>query len=401
MRLAQLGGAGGDPQIPLSHRLGFRLQNSHYADWPVSGQTLTTLLHLEAPPRRVRLIYFNDRETPWTVDGSALAPTAVLGDGHTPVNAAGVADLSLWQRVTFGGGSPALTLPVNPPGSGRPVFAFSDWMPVAPLARRGRGFGSLLLVRTYSDRQVRISSGGSPHKGIGRLHAGFCADGNLTEPPWTSPQKRATGAFAVHGVQYISPALGATVVGIGDSIMSSSCTTGQVSGFGLRACTLVSTAQLPVSYVNEGYPGRNSIDFCSCGIWDIEELEPQVALIQTWSGNEPWTRDMAELSFTRAMAVAEAARRERCVSILVAPPPVFGTNPKAEAHRQHNLALARAAVHHGGYLLDLDTLWGTGRTPNTYRRKYDWGDGMHPNDKACAAAARALAPMLRQILGRA
>ena len=58
-----------------------------------------------------------------------------------------------------------------------------------------------------------------------------------------------------------------------------------------------------------------------------------------------------------------------------------------------------AAVQAGGYLLDLDTLWGTGATPNTYRREYDWGDQMHPNDAACAAA-RVLAPMLRQILGR-
>jgi len=36
----------------------------------------------------------------------------------------------------------------------------------------------------------------------------------------------------------------------------------------------------------------------------------------------------------------------------------------------------------------------------TYRREYDWGDQMHPNDAACAAAARVLAPMLQQILGR-
>jgi hypothetical protein len=61
------------------------------------------------------------------------------------------------------------------------------------------------------------------------------------------------------------------------------------------------------------------------------------------------------------------------VPILVTPAPVFGTNPEAEAHRQHNRALARAATQHGGYLLDLDTLWGTGATPNTYRREYDWG----------------------------
>ena len=93
---------------------------------------------------------------------------------------------------------------------------------------------------------------------------------------------------------------------------------------------------------------------------------------------------MADLSSARAMAVTDTARRNGCVPILVTPAPVFGTNPEAEAHRQHNRALARAATQHGGYLLDLDTLWGTGATPNTYRRGYDWGDHMHPNDAACA-----------------
>jgi hypothetical protein len=77
-------------------------------------------------------------------------------------------------------------------------------------------------------------------------------------------------------------------------------------------------------------------------------------------------------------------RRNRCVPILVTPAPMFGTNPEAEAHRQHNRTRARAAAQASGYLLDLDTLWGTRATPNTYRREYDWGDQMHRNDDACA-----------------
>jgi hypothetical protein len=94
-----------------------------------------------------------------------------------------------------------------------------------------------------------------PDRAIGRLHAGFCADGNLTTSPWTAPQTNAVNAFAVRGVQYISPALGATVVGIGNSIMTSSCTTGQSSGFGIRACAIVSTPHFPVSYFTRAIPG--------------------------------------------------------------------------------------------------------------------------------------------------
>lgn len=147
--------------------------------------------------------------------------------------------------------------------------------------------------------RMRISSGGLPDHAIGRLHAGFCADGNLTTSPWTAPQTNAINAFAVHG---ISPALGATIVGIGDSIMTSSCRTGQSSGLGIRACAIVSTPQLRSAIFNKGYPGRNSNGFCSC--WTvIQHLKPQAALIQTWSGNELWTREIVDRSFARAMAV--------------------------------------------------------------------------------------------------
>ena len=172
--------------------------------------------------------------------------------------------------------------------------------------------------------------------------------------------------------------------------MTSSCKASQSSGFGIRACAIVSTPQLPVSYVNQGYPVRNSSGFCSCATWVIQHPKPQAALIQTWSGNEPWTREMADLSFARAMAVADTARRNRCVPILGDPSPMVGTNPEAAAHRQPKRIRARAAAQPRGYLLDLDTLWGTGATPNTYRREYDWGDQVYPNDAARAATARVL-----------
>src|ERR1700674_2465284 len=92
---------------------------------------------------------------------------------------------------------------------------------------------------------------------------------------------------------------------------------------------------------------------------------------------------MADLSVARAMAVADTARRNRCAPILVTPAPVFGTNPEAEAHRQHNRTRGRAAAQAGGYLLDLDTLWGTGATPNTYRRRVR---GRRPCARSDAAA---------------
>jgi hypothetical protein len=392
-----------------------RLQNGRYADASGPGQTLTSLCHLAAAPCWVRLIYFNDRDTPWTIDAAALAATSAVNDDQTPMNTAGDRDLSLWQTVTFNnsgldidplaqaeGNEHALTIPANSRESGRPVFVFSDWMPLAAQQRRDGGSGSLMLVRTYSGGLVRYAgSVGLPHKAIGRLHAGSWANGNQASAPWTAPQNPDATVFACHGLQYISPSVGATVVGIGDSIMHSTCTTGELSGFGIRACAMVSTPQRPVDFVNEGYPGRNSIGFCFCGIWAIEHLKPQIALIQTWSQNEPWTQSMADLSFARAIAVADVARRNNCVPVFVTAAPVFAANPVEEAYRHSNLTRVRAAAEQGAYVLDVDALWGTGASPNAYRPEFDAGDHMHPNDVGCAVAAKVLAPILQEILAPA
>lgn len=399
-------------RTPLSHRFSTRLQNSRYTDASGPGQTLTSLCHLAAAPCWVRLIYFNDRDTPWAINGAAVASTSALSDDHTPLNASGRPDLSLWQRVTFNnagldveplapteGSEYALTIPANPREQGRPVMVFSDWMPLAAQPRLDSGSSSLLLVRTYSDGLVRYAgSVGLPDQTIGRLHAGSWATGNQTIPPWTAPQNPDATIFACHGVQYISPALGATIIGIGDSIMHSTCTTGELSGFGIRACAMVSSPQLPIDFFNEGYPGRNSLGFCFCGVWGIEHLQPQIALIQTWSQNEPWTQDTADLSFARAIAVADVARRNHCVPILVTAAPVFAANPVEEAYRCSNVARVRAAAERGTNILDVDALWGTGASPNAYRPEFSAGDQMHPNDAGCAAAAEVLASILREIL---
>jgi hypothetical protein len=402
----------GTSAISLSNRLSWRLQHGGYVNGGGPGQCFSSLAHLEAPANWVRLLYFNDQPTPLTVDGAALAPTSAVGDGVSPSNADGQRDDSLWRQVTFngggadveplaqyGGGAVSLSIPAHHGPPGRPIIMFSDWIPLTPVPNSQ--FGSMLLIRSYSAGVVRYSGAlGVPHSSLGRIHAGFWSGGNGTVAPWRFDPRPFNGLFASFGLQYVTASTGATVVGIGDSIMQCMSSTGQLSSFGARACTQVSTARRPVSYFNEGYIGRRSDDYCSNGVWDIQTLRPQVALIQTWSQNDPNTQDGADLGFARAMAVTDVAMRHQCLPVLVTAAPVFSARPDLERFRQNNVERVRTAAQHGFPMLDLDALWGTGAVPNAYRPEYDSGDATHQNDAACAVAADALAGVLKEALGR-
>jgi hypothetical protein len=378
------------------------LQNSRYAWTEQPGQTLGSLFHLESEPCWVRLLYFNDQPQSWSIDGAAIAATGGAYENDLP-----------WQRVTFcqqGADSEPLLgetsdmyrleIPANIRDEGQPVLMFSDWLPVRARARQDGGPGYLLQVRTYSAGRQRYSpSVGLPDPSLGRLCGGFIAEVDATCPPWVCQPQSSDRIFASYGLQYISPVAGATVIGIGDSIMHSSCTAGELSGFGVRACAMLSRPERPISYVSEGFPGRNSLHYCANGAWGIRHLSPQIALIQTWSQNEEWSADAADLAFSRAVALADLARRHDCVPILTTAAPVFARDPGPEQHRRANIARVQAAGARGMAVLDLDALWGTGAEPNVYRDDMGCGDFMHPSNAGCQVAGNALAAIIRRLLG--
>jgi hypothetical protein len=405
------------PATPLlSYRFAHRLQNSRYTALPTTHHTLSSLIQLEARPEWVRLLYFNDEPTAWRLDAAAVAVTAAIGDGYTPVGSDGRPDPGLWRRVTFQSAASgeaadpldqessdrySIDLPPNRRESGRPVMVLSDWVPLTG-PERTDGAGSLLLVRSHSQGRVRYAgSVGLADPAIGRVHRGHWFAGDAASPPFEGIAQPDDTIFAAYGVQGISVTASATVIGIGDSIIHSSCTSGELSGFGIRACGMISTPLRPVSYVNEGYPGRNSTGFCWNGAWMIRHLEPQVALIQTWTQNEDWSQAASDAAFARAIALADVARRHGCVPILVTPAPVFAGQPEFDVYRRSNLMRVRAAGAAGMRVLDLDALWGTGGTPNAYRNDCGCGDATHPSDAGCDRAARVLAPMLTAILAGA
>ena len=402
---ATLAGPAMAADMRLDRTLSFRIQNGEYAWSGGAGQTFSSLYNLETVPSRVRLFWFNDRPEPWTVDAAIVAPTSAVADRITPTDGDGRANPALWRGVTFhnaatGQDPRRLALPGNTGPRNQPVLLMSDWIDIAGLPRRDGGEGALLLVRCFSRGRLRYASGGPPDPATKRAYHAAWSVGNGAAPPYAmDPAFRPDSVHACYGLQYASAAPGITVIGIGDSIMSSLKTTGTVSGYGFRACAELSSPALPASYFNEGYSGRKSVDFGADGPRAIALLRPQAALIQAWSENDPWTVEAADASFAMGMRLIDAARQAGCVPILVTAAPVFAKGAKPEPFRQASNARVREMARNGIAVLDLDTIWGTGDTPNAYRRQYDSGDITHPNDAACAAAAAVLVPILRRALG--
>lgn len=388
----------------LVHVLSLRPQNG-----PIKRSdpdtTTSTLYNLDAAPEWVRLVYLAD-STAYSIDGAAIAMTGAVHDSVTPVDSRGQPSNALWQRVTFdsdGDDSPpgpahaaraySLAVPMRRPA----IIGFSDWIKVSPMPRSDAGYGFLMLVRAYSKAGLCTPSllwEQMPNQQINRAFASSHARGNASIAPWDFAPERdvVTASF---GLQFVTRQPGATVVGIGDSIMSPP--EGKSIPYAMRACALVSRPDRPVSYVNNGRGGALFEDYLPSGAMTIKSLKPQIAVIQAFTSNDPMTMDAADHAFEGAMRVAAVARAAGCEPIIATDSPEPQISAAAEAVRQHSLARVRGLASRGYRVLDLDALWGAGGGSDGWKQGYA-GDRWHPANPASVAAAQVLAPMFEQIL---
>jgi hypothetical protein len=402
--------AQGEPQrrkATLSDVLSFRPHNDLIPGFDApSGMTFSTLYTLDAPPAWVRLVY-QARKTPYVIDGAAIATTAAVHDGVSPVNRSGTPDDTLWRRVTFNhNGDESTPAPpgtqsiyrLSVPSRQGLVMGFSDWVRVDPLPRSDGGHGVFVLVRTYAGKVLPttwIPWGEPLNHDIDCAFGSFQSEGDGTAPPWrfTGTHTNWTGSI---GLQYVTGTPGATVMGIGDSIMMPPYSV----PFGLRASLLVSTPQRPVSYVNASYIGFHSEEYLSRAASNIAALKPQIVLIQTFTGNDPITDKSPDAAFKGALRLTDTAMKSGCVPIFVGPPPEPEITPAEEAVRQDGLRRTRALAAQGFAVLDIDALWTDSASPTHWRKGYNT-DRWHPSDVATAAAGKALAPILLRALDRA
>lgn len=381
------------------------------------GYSNATIFNLETDPSWVRLVFVNDQSGPMTITNVAIALTSEVGNGYTPVNQSGANQLSLFQSVTFNNGG--ADLPPNAQNSGSatsasvpgytsgislvPTVYYSDWIKLAPNPRIDGGFGALLLARCYSTANIRYmsSTGFAPDittRAMSAVFDGTPENAAASPYPFTTPQT-GSPACSPYGIDYIG-SIGAlqafTVLNIGDSILSG-YRSGYASAFTQRACIAISTASNPVNFWDDAYGGINVQDFITKGYRNLAgNVKPNAVVMECWSVNDSQSTSQYLNSWAQAIQFANYAAMMGCPPILCTAAPVYSSNPTNEVFRVASNALVRGQTKYP--VLDLDSIWGTGASPNAYQPQYGFGDGTHQNDAANAAAAAVLAPMLSAVL---
>jgi lysophospholipase L1-like esterase len=411
---------------PSPHLL-FRETNGAFVNAGGTNETVSGLINLEAPASFVRLIHFNDQTgATGPIAGAYVSPTSGFGlhadDGYNPYNASGAQDNTMGVQVTYNNGgtgagfnffnqnsgsTTTATVPVASVDAGQPSVCYSDWIKVNGIPRIDGGPGALIQVRIASGvgGTFRYQAAAGIYKNNtipGRAAAGYWQSGNTSNfasGAWSTPGP--FGAFASPcALEYIAQASGLKLMCVGDSITSGNKSTGGYTSFGPLAAFTLTSAKFPVSYWSEGFSGRTTADFLANGYNFITALKPHVVTIQMWSENDPPSLAQAQSAFQSAMHLAKIAVDNNCIPILCTAAPVYAGNSTNEVFRVANNTLVRSAAAQGMLVLDLDTILGTGQSPNQYQAQYNGGDNTHPSDAGNAAVAAVLVEMILNLYGR-
>lgn len=382
-----------------------------------TNSTVANVLHVEAQFDSIRLAFANDSiTTPAPIDGVIIAPTSAYNDGVNPLNAAGGA--GSWTTVTFNnacadkrpdqqtsGSTTTATIAVTTSAT-KPTICWSDWMQVSSLARTDGNFGALLMVRIYAsgaNTRLPFSSGGTSWNAQWASAAGyrsyasfvqFGANGVATPSALNAPL--AYSYVAPYSLQYYARARAVNWLAIGDSIVQG--TGGSASGsFGwpIRIAYGLSTASLPLELANNGVPSQTSANWTADSIPKLLTGKFGLVTIPVWTPNDSNTQAAADAAIARAFQIAELARQNGAVPVLITAIPYAGINSgAADAYRLGNNAKALAARAAGYLVCDMDAVISDGASPARIKSALDSGDGTHPNDTGYTAMDGACRPVI-------
>ena len=391
----------------------------NWAAAPVNG-TVSNLLSVEDDFDLIRLVFGNDTAAVSVVNNVILAPTANPNDGVNPLNGSGAA--VAWTQVTFNangadvlpsatpaGGTVSLTIPAAT-NANSPVRMFSDWMRVSSLPRSDGGALRLLMVRQFTAvsgtsrmpfAQSVLQPWLIPAVNRGRVvqsYVQFNVDGVSTPANFNSAVPY--WFVAPLAVQYYSRTRGATLSVFGDSITAGARSLADRSGWPFLAATSLSSPAHPVQLFNQGWTGQTGANIYANAVATVALSKPDVACFATWTPNDqPATQATADLSWSRAVELAEMARVAGAVPILITPIPYIGLTAAQEAFRLSVVNRALSTAASGSMLVaDMNSALTNGAFPARILPQFDSGDGTHPNDAGYAAMAAVVTPVIRQAL---
>ncbi len=396
---------------------------------------------LENDAHHVRFLFHNGLRSGWTIAGASYAATASAQS--SPVDAAGAPvaprpvtfgnagrDLSLAEQLAAPGVAPGATgagrLDLPPAGSGAahdagapygspPAIVFSDWMPLAPVARRDGRPGCLVMVRVRTPGR-RFTGVQPTYVHDGRFFAG------TPERPWRALFLTGGGGMADYlgaaavadpeppgdylgnglccGVQSIGTRPGLTLVSVGDSILMGGGEPLGYLGPVRRAADRLSTPQRPVSHVAAATFGCPSPAFLAAGLDAIRTNRASCAFVQVWSGNDPQTVEASRDACEGALGFARHCIERGVTPVLCspAPRPTSSATPELEAVRLWSMPLLHGLAAQGVAFLDIDAIVGDGCANGRFTRfRPGLGaeDDIHPSSAGNVLLADAALSILQ------
>ena len=355
-------------------------------------------------PSALRPVTFNSRGH--AVDGELPEPSPGAAGAATSL------DLPAFPRLAQG--TNALV----------PQLYFSDWIALRSVPRSDGGPGRLIHVRTAighgsAMRGVTTSKDGQSNPAdpcplTGRSYQTCYVRGDATAgigevPELDAVPPPAKGRSLLYGLQLICRRPGITVQMVGDSIGSGYGGATNHTGFAQLAAARLSSAALPVHFLQSGTYAQPSAGFYQAAARDLEVSRVGIAIIQTWSGNDVH----AAMSASRAQVAADTAwyAAQRYGALLRARggvPIWLGAVPQRtkcggaaqDAARLSSVTRCRQLAAAGEFVVDLDALLGDGGSPTGYLPAFS-EDQLHPNQAGHDRIAAVLAPMLAGIVGAA
>ncbi len=412
-------------QIPRARSL-IRSWVPNSRNWvAVSGGVLYTLSGqwgLEADFSLVRLVYSSPAAAGYSIVLAKVSPSSAVGDGHSPVNAAGANDFTMFVPVTFnnagldvspqdqatwGSGTATFAVPDNAGSLLQPPRYYSDWVRVLSLPRTDGGVNPLLMTRHLTDNTntYRCASTGTqnwPPLAQGRTLSAYHRQNvdSVTTPALLAGPTGPLNFLTPDGVQYVAPEVGFTVLSVGDSITQGFGSGTLFHSWGYLSSLALSTPSRPISYWNQGWQGGVSADFIANGYAAFKVARPDVVTIQTWTQNETGTQAAADASWERAIAFADYVMKQGAVPVLMGPPPA--SNTSAGVTEAARLSVRTRMLQAGAYgmpVLDWEAALGTGGNPNRIQSALIAADAIHPNDAGNAVMDRLVfRPVLARIL---
>ncbi len=305
-----------------------------------------------------------------------------------------------------------------------PQLYFSDWIDLRSLPRTDGGLGRLVHVRTVirrgsAMRGVTTSKDGrsnpaDPYPLTGRSYqtcyvAGDATSGAGRIPELDSVPPPAQGRSLLYGLQLVCRRPGVTLQMVGDSIGSGYGSATHHTGFAQLAASRLSSAALPVHFLQSGTYAQPSAGFYQAAARDLEVSHVAVAVIQTWSGNDVHAamaasrgQVAADTAWSAALRYAGLVRDAGGVPIFLSAVPqrTKCVSASQDAARLSSVARCRQLAARGEFTIDLNGLLGDGGSPIGYLPHLT-DDQLHPNQAGHDRVASVLAPMLARIIGTA